>query len=161
MIRGNRPSPTLLFDKDESVFLKGFAHELAESDGPRVGLYEGLPDALRTCLVEPAFTTDRATSCLWNVGGGWRRGTAPIPAGDDPDRSVALLALLSGKPEDYVRFASECCERELPLSAVLRIHDHEPLGAVLFSELEPEGSIDAVLKDAAEIGYRVVPTKKR
>jgi hypothetical protein len=45
--------------------------------------------------------------CIWRrcTGRRWQHGNIAFPAGDDPDGSAGLLALLDGDPRSYQAWA--------------------------------------------------------
>jgi hypothetical protein len=99
---------------------------------------------------------DMATFCIW------RRHTDPTwsvvsPASGvvwpEADGSAELIQILEGGAECYRGWAVDYYEREVPLSAVQEIYNHQPLNEQLVARLNPEGSLASIATDALEIGY--------
>jgi hypothetical protein len=150
--------------------LHGFAHESAmspwsrqrskEPDGPRPfpGLFTGLPQRLDYRETAKSFCLDEneVTFCAWWTGkASWRIGRVAFPKGQDPDGSEDLLFILDGRPETYVRWASEYAEEELPLADVKRFYVHEPLSGALVAAIRGGTDFESVRKEAAGMGYPV------
>jgi hypothetical protein len=154
MRNGSGDDYFILFQPDGAI-LKGFAHEspVAAVGAPTAGLFEGVPATFGGFLREPAFSMDCASFCLWNLGDGWRCGTAKLPKGDDPDGSAHLLGILSGNPADYARYAAEYFEVEVAVDAVARVYRHEPLTPALVTALNPSLEMKVLSGDMKEIGY--------
>ena len=138
------------------AFMKGFAHESnVASLRARAALTEGLPNAFARSAEEPAFMMDDTTFVFWNTGAGWARAALDLPEGPDPDGSEHLMELLGGDPNDYVRFAGDYFERDVPLAAVRAIYDGEPLTEQLLGDLGSERTLEQLRPDLIEIGYPV------
>jgi hypothetical protein len=144
--------------------LKGFDHESEMSpwanDDHTVwkGVLDQVPVVFTRFLNEPAFSMQDTTFCIWrtNQDSDWRVGKIEFPdAADDPDGSEGLLSILDGNPETYRQWAEEYYEKPVSLSAVQRLYQHESLTPQLVKELNPEIEFDAILADAAQIGYPV------
>ena len=123
---------------------------------PWPGIFDQLPSEFRASLLnEPAFDSSHSTFCIWRLasGGGWRRGAIEFPSGDDPDGSEALLELLAGRPDQYVRFASEYYEVDVNDEDVAAIYGHAKLDPDLLERLNPDVSLESLADDMAEIGY--------
>src|SRR5262245_22416871 len=73
----------------------GLAHEspMYRPGRPWPGLFDGLPADLAELQSEPAFGTEHCTFCMWylEAGRAWKRGSAQMAVGDDPDGSEWLL----------------------------------------------------------------------
>lgn len=142
----------------EGVALHGLAHEapVFRPGKPWPGIFEGLPASFHASFLrEPAFTTQDSSFCLWRLSEdeAWSCGPVELPPGDDPDGSAGLLAILAGRPEQYVEFAGDYHELELALDDVAALYRHEPLSASLVARLNPEAELEALAEDIAEIGY--------
>jgi len=146
------------------AFLKGFDHESEMSpwaaEVPRVwpGVLDTVPDAFKSFAVEPAFSMEDTTFCIWRgaQAAQWSTGKISYPAGDDPDGSERLLSILDGNPISYKTWAEEYYECSIDLTAVQRIYGHTPLSPELVRELSATVEFESLLPDAAEIGYPVV-----
>ena len=145
--------------------IAGFDHEAAMSpysrEPPKLwpGLVDDLPEAFRVpVLEEPAFSTTDLTFVVWRQpgDGAWRASEVAPPAGDDPDGAEWMLGPLYGDhPADYVEFAAEYYEVDVPLDAVAAVDAGEPLGAALVAALNPERDPAAARAEAAEVGHPV------
>jgi hypothetical protein len=146
------------------VFLKGFDHESEMSpwrtEIPKVwpGVLDAVPDAFKSFATEPAFSMEDTTFCLWRgiQDAQWNAGKISFPAGDDPDGSAWMLAILDGNPNTYKSWAEDYYACPVSLSAVQQIYEHAPLTAELVQELNATIKLAALLADASEIGYPVV-----
>jgi hypothetical protein len=143
----------------------GLAHEapMFRPGEPLEGMFDGLPVALAELRSEPAFDPANCSFCLWSLDAddAWRRGSASMPASEDPDGSASLLGLLDQDPRSYVAFASDYYDAQLPLASVRAIYDHEPLSARLVSSLNQSVSIGDLESDLGEIGYPWSPPPSR
>lgn len=147
----------LLFDPHGAA-LKGFAHEypLAGDDSFSARLQQTVPTVFASFLHEPAFSMDMATFCLWRHRADtvW---SVVLPASGrvspEQDGSAELLGILDGNPETYRVGAMESSEREIPLSAVRALYEHQPLTDQLVASLNKKLGVSDIKKDAIEIGY--------
>lgn len=158
-----------LFNAD-GCFLKGFVPRVAmapvsEGDSFRLwpGLIDSVPTEFQSCSVEPAFSMESTTFCIWRRYGEtqWQRGAIAFPAGEDPDGSQELLSILDGKPESYCAWSRSYYELSaISLDAVRHVYDHRALSEEIVAELrlglseddEPVSWAD-LEEDIAEIGY--------
>lgn len=123
--------------------------------GRRTGLTEGVPEALREHVAEPAFTINGVPSitvCGWRETSapGWSFGEPLDPdlRGEDGGASW-LFAELDGQPATYRAFAKEYYEVEIPLAAVAAVFERHPLTPALVGELNPGADFDAVVAEVA------------
>jgi hypothetical protein len=147
----------LLFDPHGAA-LKGFAHEypMAGDASFSARIQQTVPTVFDSFLHEPAFSMDMATFCLWR-----RRAdtvwSVVLPANGrvspEQDGSAELLGILDGNPETYRVEAMESHEREIPLSGVRALYDHQPLTDQLVSSLNKKLGVSDIKEDADEIGY--------
>ena len=101
---------------------------------------------------------DMVTFCLWR-----RRAdtiwNVVLPANGrvspEQDGSAELLGILDCNPETYRVGAMECYEREIPLSAVRALYEHQVLTEQLVASLNKELALSDIKDDALEIGYPV------
>jgi hypothetical protein len=115
----------------EGAFLRGFDHESPLSrpftQAPPAlcpGILTGLPAALASVAHQSAFTlagVPRMTVALWRLAGEeqWGHGQITYPQAWDPqyqdlDGSSWLFAQLDGRAGNYLDYASEYFERQLP-----------------------------------------------
>ncbi|MDV5146836.1 hypothetical protein R1T08_22250 [Streptomyces sp. SBC-4] len=157
------------------AFARVFAHESPLSpfgelaDGQTwPGVLDGLPDAFREYLAEPAFTDEDGihvtTACLWRETGDtvWQTGPVEYPdlgddaSQEDPDGSGRLLHLLVDRSaEAYAEWASDYYETEVDLEAVRRVLALTPLTAELVAALNPDVTLADLAEDVQEIGYPI------
>jgi len=140
------------------VALHGLAHEAPafRAGAPWPGIFERLPTQFHAnFLREPAFTTEHSTFCVWRLHDDdrWACGPVELPPGNDPDGSAGLLAILSGRPDQYVELARDYYERDVDVEDVKALYQHQPLSAALVARLNPDVDLDALANDIAEIGY--------
>lgn len=127
------------------------------------GVLDGVPDAFREYLTEPAFTDEDGvhvtTACLWRepADTAWRTGPVDFPDLDghaDPDGSGRLLHLLTDRSaEAYAEWASDYYERPVDLEAVRHVLALRPLTPEIVAALNPETDPDGLAEDVREIGY--------
>jgi hypothetical protein len=139
------------------VALLGLDHESSvfEPGNPYTGLFEGLPEQFHeNFLKEPAFDTANSSFCMWRTAaeGSWRVGSK-LPDKNDPDGSGWMLSILEGNPQQYVEFARDYYEVEVPRDAVEKVYSHAPLSAELVRSLNPEVGPEDLTEDLAEIAY--------
>jgi hypothetical protein len=141
---------------EHGAAIKGFDHEAVMSpwvaDPPATwpGMYDGVPAAFSSFLDEPDVTF-----CVWrqHCDAAWQCGVSEFPAGDDPDGSEWMLAILDGDPATYQAFAREYYEVDVPLEAVQRVYDHAPLTDELVRAMNDDLTAESLEADALEIGY--------
>jgi hypothetical protein len=119
------------------------------------GIFGAVPSEFAEFLVEPAFTIDESTFCLWCLNSDliWRKGSLEPLDEEDPDGSAEVLRLLDGNPETYHDWAIAYHEKPIDLWAVQRIYHHEPLDDELVKRLNPDLSIVELADDLGEIAY--------
>jgi hypothetical protein len=145
------------------AIIKGFDHDAPMSPWTRIppavwpGVLDSVPKDFDGFLKEPAFAVNDTTFCLWHEAGdpGWSSGAITFPEGADPDGSASLLWMLDGDPNTYVQFAHDYYERDLSRGDVASIYERLPIGRELMKRLNAGAVWDAILVDAAEIGYPV------
>lgn len=139
------------------IGLVGLAHEapMYRFGNPWPGIFASIPSAFADVVEEPAFDSSNATFFIWRGvdDTSWRAGPVEYPAGDDPDGSKGLLAILDGKPNTYRDWAEEYYEHEVDLTAVRAVYDHEPLTEELIRTLNPDLALSLLDEDIREIGY--------
>lgn len=139
---------------EAGAFLKGFAHE-SQVTGPLVStMIDGLPEALAPHTSEPAFSPQHTSYVAWWTSpGGWRRGSMPLPTGDDPDGSEAHLSILDGEPATYQAYAKWYFEVELDLGDIAAIYAGAPLTAERLERMGCTRTLAELAEDLDEIGY--------
>lgn len=141
----------ILFISDAAAALKGFDHDALDGESVE-GVLAGLPTDFADFRNEPAFSMETTTFCLWNTGSGWHRSETVADEVIARDGSAAMLALLVGTPADYVAYARDNFELEVPESVVARLFALDPLTDGLVASLRSGASL-ATLEDLDEIGY--------
>ncbi len=149
------------------AFLKGFDHESEMSpwsmETHRVwpGVLDDVPEDFKTFAMEPAFSMEDTTFCVWRGmrDAQWSTGKISYPDGDDPDGSGWMLSVLDGNPTTYKAWAEDYYERSVSLSAVREIYEHMPLTQELAQELNATVKLETLLADAAEIDYPVAKSR--
>ncbi|MFJ5827963.1 hypothetical protein [Streptomyces sp. NPDC093089] len=154
------------------AFARVFAHESPLSPFGELadgltwpGVVDGVPEAFREYLTEPAFTDEDGihvtTACLWRETGdtAWRTGPVEFPDLDghqDPDGSEGLLHLLVDRSaEAYATWASDYYETRVDPEAVRHVLALRPLTAEVVAALNPDVDLAALADDIAEIDYPV------
>ncbi|MGW8768501.1 hypothetical protein ACWGN5_39175 [Streptomyces sp. NPDC055815] len=152
------------------VFARVFDHESPLSPfGPLAdgqtwpGVLDGVPEAFREYLTEPAFTDEDGvhvtTACLWReaTDTAWHTGPVEFPDLDgreDPDGSGRFLHLLVDRSaEAYAEFAEDYYEQPVDLDAVRHVLALRPLTPEVVAALNPEVTLADLAEDVAEIGY--------
>ena len=143
------------------TIIKGFAHESSISPyqfNPkrvRLGMFDGLPKIFLPIKSEPSLAFDDTTFCLWRTENNseWQYGY--IPEIEDIDGSKDLMRILDGKPSTYRQFALVYFEKEIELSAVQAIYQHQPLNKNLIDHLNSVADLDKLRDEANRIAYPV------
>ncbi|MDT7842306.1 hypothetical protein [Streptomyces justiciae] len=147
------------------AYARGFDHEspmspyAQEDHEPWPGLFDGLPEAFRPYVTEPAFTdengTPLATVCFWRetADTAWRAGAVEAGGEDDGSAEWLFEVLLDGRPEGYREFAEEYYETDVDLDAVRHVWSLHPLTQPVVSRLNPPLTLGDLAKDLSLIGY--------
>ncbi|MFH9723623.1 hypothetical protein ACH4M4_11725 [Streptomyces sp. NPDC017254] len=152
------------------AFARVFDHESpmspfgALADGQTwPGVLDGVPEAFREYLTEPAFTDEDGvhvtTACLWREPADTAWHTGPVAFTDledreDPDGSGRLLHLLTDRTaEAYAEFAEDYYERPVDIEAVRHLLALRPLTAEIVAALNPQVTLADLAEDVREIGY--------
>jgi hypothetical protein len=146
---------------EAGCFLKGFSPDSqlnlpsSRGDNQRDWHIENVPDALASCLAEPAFEMDDVSYCLWWLSKepGWRHGSPPSP--ELLTAPLGYVHLLMDNPEAYALWATEYYEREVPIGAVADIQALRPLTAQLVGSLNGGVKLKSIAKELRRIGYPV------
>ncbi|MFD7962014.1 hypothetical protein ACFV5J_14555 [Streptomyces zaomyceticus] len=127
------------------------------------GVIDGVPEAFREYLTEPAFTDEDGvhvtTACLWREPADTDWHTGPVEFTDledreDPDGSGRLLHLLTDRSaEAYTEFAEDYYERPVDIEAVRHVLALRPLTAEIVAALNPAVTLADLAEDVREIGY--------
>lgn len=140
--------------------LKGLAHESPSAGEQAEGLSKALqaacPVDLREFAHEPAFRWDHTGFCFFHPedAKGWQRANDLTPFGHLESREEELFEHVTGSAEDYVRFAADYYEMELPLDVVRQVFELKPISPEMFASLNPETDHDEISDELyEEIGY--------
>lgn len=169
MTNGSGDEWTIVFTGG-GAFIRVFDHESAMSpygdDDLELwpGLLDGLPDAFRPQIEEPAFTDDGsfvATAVLWRRHGDerWQAGDgiefppSRGPYDTDPDGTAMLKILLDDIVDGYLEFTGDYYGTTVSRTHVEHIVEHRPLTDDLVRSLNPDLTAEALRDDLAEIGY--------
>ncbi|WP_435975162.1 hypothetical protein [Streptomyces sp. Qhu_M48] len=127
------------------------------------GVLDGVPEAFREYLTEPAFTDEDGvhvtTACLWRepADTAWQTGPVEFTGledREDPDGSGRFLHLLTDRsPEAYAEWAADYYERPVDLEAVRHVLALRPLTTEVVTALNPELTLADLVVDTREIGY--------
>ncbi|MEU7070679.1 hypothetical protein AB0B30_08495 [Streptomyces narbonensis] len=129
------------------------------------GVLDGVPEAFREYLTEPAFTDEDGvhvtTACLWRETGDTAWHTGPVEFDglddhdhDDPDGSGRFLRLLTDRSaEAYAEWASDFYETPVALDAVRHVLALRPLTPEVVAALNQRVTLADLAEDIAEIGY--------
>jgi hypothetical protein len=127
--------------------LKGFCRDV----GSKPNCYEGLPQVFENpFLKEPAFVTAEVSFACWNTGDQWV--IRPAAALDVAHCADTLLNVTRG-PEEYQKWAEGYYERQIPLSIVRSVYNHDALTERILAELNPDLDQKQFAADLKEIGY--------
>ena len=170
MANGSGDEYAIVFTS-EGAFIRVFDHESVMSpyqDGDYElwpGLLDGLPEAMRPQIEEPAFGNEDgeflATAVLWRLTGDdrWHAGEGivfPPPSGPydtDVDGSGMLDILTGHLVERYVAFAEDYYETAIDRTAVEHIAALRPLTDAVVQALNPAATVAELRDDLAAIGY--------
>ena len=146
MTNGSGDEYAIVFTSD-GVFIRVLAHESEMWPG----LLDGLPDAMRPMIEEPAFADEDgrfvATAVLWRLVGDdrWHVGDGiafpPSRGPYDVDGSGRLEILLDDIVDRYVDFAARYYEVAVDRAAVAHVVAHRPLTGAVVRALNPEATI--------------------
>ncbi|WMT42780.1 hypothetical protein RE628_11100 [Paenibacillus sp. D2_2] len=142
----------------EGVIIKGFDHESKMSPNARddgevwPGIYEQTPPSLLSGLNDEALCKEDVTFCLWRESGDqkWRCGDIESKGFDDG--SNYLLGMIYEAPQDYVDWAEDYYEMELPVDVVIQVYNGDPVSEEMILTLNPERDVRMALEEIREIG---------
>ena len=136
------------------AFLKGLYHESEMAMG-WPGLLESVPEVFESALIEPAFSIQYTSFCIWRTyeDHRWHTGNISYPPGDDPDGSAWMLSILDGAPISYEQWAQNYYKRPVDRTAVEHIYAHKSLTNEIVRLLNPGTNLSDLSEDIAKIGY--------
>ncbi len=160
-MRNGQGDELIVLFNEKGCFIKGFAHESTMSSWntnkqkPWPGVLDGVPAEFSKALIEPAFSMENISFCIWklNTDSTWSCGSIEFPDSEYIDGSADLLEIFDGKPETYKIFSDEYFEKNIPLNIVCDIYNHKPLDDKMISTLNDETSISEIKAELIEIGY--------
>lgn len=138
-------------------FVKGFSHEHWQEKLSPDEYYKNVPKAFSSAVSEPAFSPSHVTFCYWcNYDDPfWKYAKIILPDRDDPDGSKYLLSGLDGDPKTYQSFVLDYYEKEIPLTSISAIYNHEILTQEIINLLNPDIKISDIREDIIEIKYPI------
>ncbi len=149
----------MLFSSDGCI-IKGFDHESQLSpyaqDEHKVwpGIYDNVPNELLSLLEHEGIEKEDVTFCIWrkNSDPTWQKGKVKLPNGAD-DGSSFLLGTIYQTPEDFVQFAEDYFELELPIEVVEQIYEGIPVTVEMIQRLNPECAAEEVYRELESLGF--------
>ncbi|MFB9240169.1 hypothetical protein IV454_21880 [Massilia antarctica] len=154
MRNGSGDAWFLLFDSVGAA-LKGFAHELAGDNTFSARLQVQVPCGFSAFLNEPAFSMQDATFCYWRKtdDATWNKVQGSL----QDDGSDDMLSLLGSGPSGYQAWAESYFEVPVDHQAVCAVFGHVPMSETMILALNPDAEVDVARREAAEIGYPLLP----
>lgn len=154
-MRDGEGDQMLILFCEEGCIINGFAHEFKQPHKAQVT--KKLPAVFKKFMFGEPVKSIGTTFCLWSVGSeGWQRGEVSSHA----NRSQELLAIFDGKPQTYLRHASESFDEDNQkkkgpsLTTVKKIYAGEPLTKkMVLSIVEEVEDWKGLEKDLKEIAY--------
>jgi len=147
---------------DEGCIIKGFDHESYLSPYARdeyevwPGVYDEVPQGLLSLLDDPAFEKDDATFCVWceRDDAVWKQGAVEAEDAEDGDDGgfEFLLGLLFPTAEDYVVWAQDYYEEELPVQAIECVYAGATIDEAAIASINPERDAPAALREIQALG---------
>ncbi|MCL1923208.1 MAG: hypothetical protein FWG15_05050 [Propionibacteriaceae bacterium] len=138
--RGESPNQVFHYDtgSGDSLFviffeygclMKGFDHESEFSPHSRPdfsiwpGIYNEVPPSMLTELKDPMYEFEEVTFCVWweDLTPGWTIGEITHPSIDEDGLSY-LTGCLYGTAEEYVDWAQDYFERDIPREVVEHLY---------------------------------------
>jgi hypothetical protein len=107
-----------------------------------------VPSQFKSFLGEPAFRLDEISFCLWQLTG---HSTWQVFPNDI--NSIPLLGFVQDEGGYYHKWAEQYYERNISISVVGRVFNHEPLTDKILSDLSEKRHVKDLISDAREIGY--------
>ncbi|MBE1444355.1 hypothetical protein [Paenibacillus sp. OAS669] len=149
----------MLFSSDGCI-LKGFDHESQLSpyaqDEHKVwpGIYDNVPNELLSLLEHEGIEKEDVTFCIWrkNSDPTWQKGKVKLPNGAD-DGSSFLLGTIYQTPEDFVQFAEDYFELELPIEVVEQVYEGVPVTVEMIQRLNPDCAAEEVYRELESLGF--------
>lgn len=137
----------------EGIIIKGFDHEsemspYAREDGEAwPGIYEQVPPALLARLNDDSLCKEDVTFCLWRECGDTVWNCGDVDSSGLNDGSSFLLGMIYEAAADYVDWAQDYYELELPEDAVEEIYNGAVVSEDLIRSINPERDVQATLKE--------------
>jgi hypothetical protein len=152
--RDGEGNHTLILFTDSGCVINGFDHEHDQPDKAQVTA--GLPTPFHEFIFGEPVRSIGTTFCIWTDDAGhWTASYVSLAE----DGSADALALLDGRPQSYIDWATGYYEGDITpsdalLATVTRIYNGEPLTkAMVLSIVEEVEDWDQLADDLAEIGY--------
>ncbi|MBR7834167.1 hypothetical protein KDL01_12905 [Actinospica durhamensis] len=168
MLNGAGDEYSIVFTPD-GAWAFGFDHESEMSPyrcDPLAlwpGLLDGMPEAFRALVDEPAFCdpdgpTMRATVCFWRERGaaGWACGAPMAPTRPGEDGGAGwLFEVLCGGAEGYGAFARDNYRAEIDVEAVQQVYGLKQLTPEVIARLNPGADVSVLADGLGAIGLEV------
>jgi len=143
----------MLFSAEGSI-IKGFDHESQLSpyaqDEHKVwpGIYDNAPNELLSLLEHEGIEKEDVTFCIWrkNSDSRWQKGKVKMPRGAG-DGSDFLIGAIYQTPEDFVQFANDYFELELPVEIVKKIYEGVSITMEMIQMLNPDCAAEQVYRE--------------
>lgn len=134
--------------------IKGFDHESALSPYARdefavcPGIYDEVPADLLRLLDDPMIEKQDVTFCFWREAedSGWRKGNI-INSDNLDDGHNFLLRLLFPSASDFIKWAKDYFERELPVQPIEAVYAGVKVNDDIISGINPERDSRAALAE--------------
>lgn len=149
----------ILFSAEGSI-IKGFDHESLLSpyaqDEHKVwpGIYDNVPNELLPLLEHEGIEKEAVTFCMWrkNSDATWQKGKVKMPMGAD-DGSDFLIGAIYQTPEDFVQFAKDFFELELPVDVVDKVYEGVPITVEMIQMLNPDCAAEEVYRELESLRF--------
>ncbi|WP_314587860.1 hypothetical protein [Paenibacillus terrigena] len=148
----------MLFSAEGSI-IKGFDHESQLSpyaqDEHKVwpGIYDYVPNELLLHLEHEGIEKEDVTFCMWrrNSDSRWQKGKVEIPKGAE-DGSGFLIGAIYQTPEDFVQFAKDYFEIELPVDIVKKVYEGVSITVEMIQTINPDCATEEVYRELESLG---------
>jgi len=143
---------------DEGCIIKGFDHEsmfspyVQDEFKPWPGIYDDVPQNLLAILDDSMFEKELVTFCIWNeaTDPGWKIGDISNPnPGRYHDGRDHLIAYLHPTAADYIDWAQEYYDTDLPLEAIEYLFSGGELTEEIIAGINPDRDAQEALLEYA------------
>lgn len=152
----------MLFSAEGSI-LKGFDHESQLSpyaqDEHKVwpGIYDSVPSELLSHLEHEGIEKEDVTFCVWrkSTDSSWHKGNVDIPEGAD-DGSAFLINAIHRTAEEFVQFANDYYEVDLPLEVIEEVYEGVPVTMEMIQLLNPDRAAEEVCRELESMNVQII-----